>query len=503
VYVWPFDVETEYAIRQQRDVRSAPFSGIELPLGLRQRLKNNLYERLVLPEDASYAKARRIFNVAFDLFPAGIALCNSELEVALCLEGIRHYGVSFCVRASGHSFAGYSSMDDGLVIDVGGLNSIQVDPKTQTAIVGAGCKLAAVRDAVNSLGLHLPLGSGLLAVGGFMQGGGFGDTSRAHGMNSDNVLEVRVMMGDGRIISASETMNHDLWWAIRGGTGGNFGILLSVRYRLYPLVQKSQQLLWWKLGEKADRAKAARAIANLQENVLSTAPPELIAQADIRRWPDDMQDSSRSTWLRISAEYLGSSSDLATILSPLQNCGNTSFTGAIPRRGVDPFVRHGRFVSGLELADWCCLIDDFVENANLYSTLTLDALGGAINSYPIEKSSFIHRSSVFNMYATGFWIKGDREDEERVGAYLNNWSALTQPFWNEHIFQNFPSADVRDYRWNYWGKAFPALLAVKQKYDPDGLFSFPQAIEAEEGESEQVVWPPLVAGKWLKEPIHF
>jgi hypothetical protein len=502
VYQWPFDADDEHAVALAASAQEARprFRGVTLPAGLQQLLEASLGVRLVLPDHSGYARARRVFNPAFDPFPSGIAFCNSENGVALCLQGVRAHNFPFRVRASGHSFAGYSSADDVLVIDVSALNSIQIDRGQRLVTVGAGCKLKPLQDSLTAQALQLPLGNGIIAVGGFMQGAGYGSTARADGMNADNVLEVRIMLGDGQIVTASETKNHDLWWAVRGATGGNFGVLLTVTYRAHARVAPSSRTLWWRLGQNAGRANAAGAIMNLQ-SILATAPSEFMGQADIRYWPDDPNDLSRSPWLMIAASLLGSERDLDALLHPMLGSGEMKFTGFPPRR-LDPFVRHARFVSGLQLEHWRSLVDDFLDNSNLYSTLTMDCMGGAINSYPLEKSAFVHRDSTFNAYVTGFWIKGDRQDEQKVETYLRGWSKLIAPFWNNHVFQNFPYQDVPDYRANYWGAAFPSLLAVKEKYDLTRLFTFPQAIEPGLADPGPPTWPPQVV-QWLKKPIEY
>jgi FAD/FMN-containing dehydrogenase len=161
-------------------------------------------------------------------------------------------------------------------------------------------------------------------------------------------------------------------------------------------------------------------------------------------------------------------------------------------------LRQSRLVTELSAAAWKTLVDDFADHANANSNLTVTAWGGAINSYPREKSAFIHRDASFNIYVTGFW--NGAAEEAQMQAYLERWREFIEPFWTGGIFQDFADTDCPDYRSSYWGEAFAALVAVKRKYDPSGLFSFSQAIQARPGKPEPVTWPPGVVAA-LSRPI--
>jgi FAD/FMN-containing dehydrogenase len=488
MYEWPFDPETASATFRAK----APFVGRSLPAGLQDRLQQSLGPDLILPTDSKYDDERGVFNQAFDPFPAAIAICSDENQIRLCLEGARDFGFPFCIRGSGHCFTGYSSMDDALVIDLRKISDIRIDPASKIVSVGAGCKHGDLDIQLVANALLLNLGNTVLSIGGFMQGGGYGLFPRTLGMNCDAVTEVRVMLADGSIVTANENKNHDLWWAIRGGTGGNFGILLSITYLARDRMTPAGKQISWNLADRMGPANAARAL-NAMQDILDNAPAELSLQADIRYI--DLQ----TPWLRISANYFGAEGDLGKLLAPLLGAGDSIPPSAV-RRPNHPLVRHSCFISKLPLGEWRSLIDDFLDNSNRLSTFTVDAMGGAVNSYPLEASSFVHRAARFNAFVTGFWIKGDRADHEKVQSYIRGWRGIVEPFWNQGVYQNFPHADVPDFRTNYWGKAFPALLAVKRKYDPSSVFAFPQAVDALSTNPGNPVWPPRVVAS-LSMPI--
>ena len=206
---------------------------------------------------------------------------ENDVQIALNMAWGGPANVPFTVLSGGHCTAGFSATD-GILIDVSNLNSVTVDPVSQTAIVGTGCQMATLFAALDEYGLHVPGGEcDEVCVGGYMQGGGQGFTSRTYGMHCDNVIEVRVMLADGSIVTANAQQNYDLWWAVRGGTGGNFGILLTEKLQLRPLGQVYGRAVRWPLAQESDRINAAAALYMLQEQYMLTAPPELNPQVMI------------------------------------------------------------------------------------------------------------------------------------------------------------------------------------------------------------------------------
>lgn len=495
--LWPIETDDDRS-RSQGRVPAAPRSNA-IPSGLADHLRDMLPgRRIVLEGDSDYAGAAKVFNPLLSLRPWVIVYCVAEQDVRICLEAARRYKIAFRIRASGHSFVGYSTLDDGMIIDVRGLNNLRIDIARTKAHAEAGCTLGDISKALQARGLHLPLGGAAVAVSGYLQGGGFGTTSRSFGMNCDSVAEMRVMLADGRVVVATDSQNYDLWWAMRGGTGGNFGVLLEATYDVRR-AQIVMATLAWPAGTPSEIARAARALATLQQ-VLPTAGKALNVTADLRRWATSQNGPVTDPWLVMMVSYAGAKADMDAALKPLLdipgNVGSTGFPGKI-----SPFVRASRFVSNdLQETDWQKLLDQYLSLSNATSTLTIEACGGAINDYPIEESAFIHRGAAFNIYVTGFWQAGNHADEQKVRHYLEKWSEIVEPFWNGLIYQNFPDAALATYPVHYWGRSWPALAAVKHKYDPGGFFSFPQAVDR--GAPPAPAWPHKVVD-WLARPIQF
>jgi hypothetical protein len=478
----------------------AMLAKLALPHEAIEWLQHRLRGHIVLPGDPTYDASRKLFNPLYDPHPALIAYCVVEQDIRHCLEMVHTHKIPFRIRSGGHSTAGYSG-GDGMIIDFGKLNAV-----------------------LEPYGLHLPTGECEdVHVSGFMQGGGYGFTSRKFGIQCDHVLEVRVMLHDGRIVRATESHNHDLWWAVRGGTGGNFGVLLTIRYRLHRLGPVWGWAIAWPLKTAADRIQATEAMMALQKDFMRQGvPDDMTAQVQICNQSDWADGSDRAPWLLIRGMYLGPAAEGEKLLKPLLATPGARLqftrTGTFrelntyllsqpheipqlpPDGGMPKEDKQARFVArDLTPTEWQEIFDFFVTSPNPWSYMCLELYGGAINAYPAESSAFIHRNVAFSAFLDVFWYY--ETDKPAAEKFLTDWCTLMDRFSNGHIYQNYPSPDVPDYRSNYFGAAFPALLAVKRKYDPHTTFTFEQAIKPRHGTPEEKpVWPPRVIAA-LAEPI--
>src|SRR5215216_5597894 len=198
-------------------------------------LASRLSGRLLRPGDAMYPAAT-VINAAryMGVGPAGIAVCVSPEDAATCVTWARETGAPFAVRSGGHSYAGFST-SDGLVIDVKGMRSVTVDPATGTATVAGGANNADVASGLTPYGVYFPSGRcPTVGLSGLTLGGGWGFSCRHLGMTCDSLLATEVVTAAADIVTASETENADLYWAVRGAGGGNFGVHTSFTYRVVP-----------------------------------------------------------------------------------------------------------------------------------------------------------------------------------------------------------------------------------------------------------------------------
>jgi len=468
--------------------------------------------RVVTPNDVGYDADRQESNPAFQEYPYVIAYCASWNDVYTCLQWAQGLGRPFVCRSGGHSTSGYSVMSDRLVIDVSGLNAVDVAPDRATVRVGAGCAFETFNKALDAYGLHVPGGiCPDVCVAGYMQGGGFGFTSRQFGMNCDVVVAARVMLADGAVVTASAEQNAPLFWALRGGTGGNFGVLLDVTYRAVPLGPV------WGYGIAWDLADAPQVLVALQQGYMRHgASPQLGYMVAIGRNESETGPGA----LMVRSLYTGTRADGLAQLAPLMAVGRPHVqfdqTGSylniheavvasgtvpvpMPPEGVKEVKQGGYIARPLGVADWQKVVDYHARMAQLpYGLTSVEPYGGAIGAVPPLKTAFIHRDVDMNFFVDSFW-RADA-DQPKAVAWLDGFMALMQPYFNGHCYQNYPRRDLPNFAWRYWGDAYPALQQIKAKYDPANVFSFPQAIVPSASAALPAGVPPEVA-RGIGEPV--
>jgi len=453
--------------------------GLVIPAEAIEELRTSMQGRLVGPSDATYDASRQMSNHAFSEWPLLIAYCEVPGDVAACLKLARENDIWTVIRSGGHSTAGYS-VNTGLVIDMSGFCYAVVDERSKRAVVGAGTNFGHLNAVLDDYDLHVP-GGGCedVCVAGYMQGGGFGFTSRKFGMNCDNVLAVRVMLADGAIVVADAETNADLFWAIRGGTGNNFGVLLEITYELHHVPSVWAFGLRWKIED------AAVGLAAMQDGyMLDGAADDLgymsfLANVDGKNelLMRGMVISGKDESLLADLQLSGGMIDINTTGSYFEMNRLLLETPEVPQ--VPDLGREDK--QSVYLADrigadgWQQIVDKFVESPNTYSTVVVEPYGGKAAD-PDQPCSFIHRQVDCDVFVDVFWMTDDQR--RQVVPYLNDYMDVLHPLSNGHSYQNYPRRGTADYRWRYWGGAFNTLLSVKQKYDPSNFFQFAQSISA-------------------------
>lgn len=474
-------------------------------------LQDKLDGRIVLPSFPDYAADRQLSNPLFQSEPQLIVYCKSEADVQYTVLAGREMGLNIRMRSGGHSTAGFSA-GPGIIIDTSYMQGCKVeasgDPVGPTVRVGPGCAFGMLNDTLDIYNLHVP-GGGCPDVcpAGYMQGGGYGFTSRIFGMNCDNVASVRMVTADGQVVQADAQTNPKLFWAVRGGTGNNFGILTEITYNLHSIQAKDSGLpllfgfaIRWPLDTAAGRSRAAEALTLMQaEYMAGQTNPRVGYMAVACNQADnpDLSDSKPYLLLRgVAVPPLGQPD--ADVLKPFLATGGElqyalwdtynrlnhrllaepSDIPQFPAGTPMPFEdKHARYVEKpLRPEDWTTLLELIAEDApggDQYC-LVIEPYGGQIGAISHTENAFIHRTPGMDIFMDGFWWRDDQRPA--VEAFLAKFVAFIEPFWNTHIYQNYPHLDLADYRWNYWGESFPTLLQVKQEWDKDEVFMFPQAI---------------------------
>lgn len=465
------------------DAKLHPFHPIE-PKAIRA-LEQQLVGTLVLPTDPSYNTARQVWNPAFQDFPQFIVCCEVIGDVRASLKFARDHDLWVVTRSGRHSTAGYS-VNDSMVIDTSGLSYVVVEPDRKVGYVGPGTNFKVLNSVLDDYKLHVPGGACQdVCVAGFMMGGGYGFTSRLYGMNCDNVLGVTVMLWDGSIVVADGKTNPDLFWAIRGGTGNNFGVLLEIRYQLHDLHEV------WGFHIKWPLRFAAEALTKLQSDYMKDGiSGKLGYYAFIAYQGDDKI-------LLVSGLYHGSEDEGMDVIKPLidlnghlENCKTGTYkeinSWLYDEKYDIPVVpdnaredKQGGYIARqLTEAEWQEVVDYLDRTPNEYGAVAIEPYGGAINRFKTGKdgNAFIHRDVYMNFYVDVFWLS---EQERRIVVpWLDGFMNLMEDerFFNGHAYQNYPRRSQINYRWLYWGTAFNSLLFVKNKYDPHNFFHYQQSI---------------------------
>jgi hypothetical protein len=470
---------------------SAATSHVDHPLtaAFISELQHAMTGPVVQYGDPNYDAARQLSNNAFQLFPQAIAYCETLTDVRACLDFAHTHRVPFVPRSGGHSTAGFS-VNDGLVIDLSRLSYVVVDPERRRAVVGAGTNFGHLNATLDDYRLHVPSGGCEdVCVGGYMQGGGFGFTSREYGMNCDNVVEALVMLADGGVVKASETINAPLFWAIRGGTGNNFGIVLQVTYELHDLWEV------WGFGIRWPIAEAAGALALMQRDYMRCGAPATLGYMTFLVYQHASPGSTGlQPYLLMRGMFHGSREAGLASLDPLLKTPGAALqidrTGTyrdlnqslLEEPDTIPLVpdigredkQSGYIARALDEADWQRVIDGFLRTPNQYSVVCIEPYGGAISARPPDFNAFVHRHVDMDLFLDVFWLT--EPEEQIVKRYLDDFIASMEPYFNGESYQNYPRQHLARCLQQYFGGNLERLIGCKNIYDPGDVFRFAQGI---------------------------
>jgi FAD/FMN-containing dehydrogenase len=454
--------------------------------GALAELREVLSGELILPGDPGYDEARGIFNAMIDKRPAAIARCRTTADVAIVVNCARENNLALAVRSGGHSVAGLSICDDGIVIDLGLMKRITVDPATRTARAGGGVLWGEFDAATQAHGLHTPGGRvTTTGLGGFTTGGGYGWTSSKHGLTCDNLLSAEVVLADGSIVTGSEQENEDLFWCLRGG-GGNFGIVTEFEFRLHKLGPTVLAgLALWPLERAPDVLRGWRDYVDDAPDELSsacvivTAPPTEFVPAHLRNrtalgmavlWVGDPEEGARAIQplkdLQPDLDHIGPMPYTAfqAMLDPFAPKGMRSYwrgeyMSALPNAAIDAFLLHAPALT---------------EAAVPLSQMIIFRIGQGVTAVPEGATAFSHRDANYLFHPISVW--SDPADDERLIAANRAFAEAMRPFSTGGAYLNFtPEADrVRD---AYGEQKYGRLVALKDKYDPGNLFRLNQNIK--------------------------
>jgi FAD/FMN-containing dehydrogenase len=448
--------------------------------------RQTLRGRLVTRSDPEYDAVRAVYNGMIDKRPLLIAQCVDVADVVAAVGFGRDKGLAVAVRGGGHNGPGLGSVDDGLVIDLSMMKGVRVDPAERTVRVGPGCTSGDVDHATHAFGLAVPFGIvSTTGVGGLTLGGGMGYLARKFGLTIDNLLEADVVLADGRFVTASETQNPDLFWALRGG-GGNFGVVTSFLFRAHPVSMVYAGPIFWD-------ATHAKEIMAAYRDFLPGAPEELGAFVGLKTVPS-MDPFPREAWGKracaIISSFNGSEADGKAALAPLLDRLPEPFfnwMSVMPfpaMQGLfDPFFPKGLqwywkgdFVTDLSDAAIDVHIAEAAKAPSELCLMHLYPIDGAVHRVRPDATAWQARDATWSMV-----IAAIDPNPQQAGA-LTRWG---RAYWEAvHKFNpggayvNFMMDDEGEARVQAsYGANFPRLAAVKKAYDPANLFKVNQNIK--------------------------
>lgn len=470
-------------------------------------LQKALIGTVVLPSSPGYDTDRQLSDPVFQAYPALIVYCQVFDDVWQCLAFAHRHELHVVCRSGGHSTAGFSVETGAMVIDTSRLSYVVVDPVNRVATVGAGTSLGVLNGALDGYRLHTPGGACPdVGVAGHMMGGGYGWTSRQYGMNCDNVIEVTVMLADGRTVRANATLNPDLYWAICGGTGNNFGVLLEIKYRLHDCWKV------WGFGFSWPLTYAPDALLALQRDyMLDASPRELgfqvawITQAGQKRLVvRGVYNGDPDTGRAVVAPLLklqGATNEIDTVATYRElDEGLVDEPYAYPDIPSDALEdKTSGYMTGVpDKAQWAELAASFAKDPSGWAFANLEVYGGAINARPRQSNAFVHRDVYFDWVQDVFWVT--EEQRQAAETFLHDIVQAWTPYFNGHANQDYPRRSQTNYRWLFWGNSYNTLLWIKQKYDPHNFFHYEQSISPyPEGEEPRDTSRPLFSDPGIVE----
>ena len=452
---------------------------------VKEELRGTIKGSVLVPDDPGYDDARQIWNAMIDRRPALIVQCADAGDVPPAIALARRHKLEISIRGAGHNIAGNALCNDGLTIDFSKMKNVRVDAGKRRAYVEPGATLADLDEATLGHGLATPVGiNSTTGIAGLTLGGGFGWLTRQYGMTVDNLVSVDLITAEGRKIRASETENADLFWAIRGG-GGNFGVVTSFEFQLFPVGPEIfAGLIVFPFSQ-------AKQILNRYRQFVNSAPEELNVWVVLRKAPPLPflpENVHGKEVVVLPVFYSGPAAEAEKLIAPVRAFGTPhgEHLGVQPyvawQKAFDPLLTPGarnywKSHNFTELADGA--LDSIIEFAGKLPSpqceIFIGLIAGASNRIAPDAMAYGHRDAKFVLNVHGRWDEA-KDDQKGIG-WARDFFKASAPYASAGAYVNFMTAEEGDRVAAAYGANYDRLVQVKKRYDPDNIFHLNQNIK--------------------------
>ena len=433
---------------------------------------NGLTGKIITRHDLDYHKSRTNINASIPLYPRIIIFCQNKIDVQNAYRWAVRRSIPFRIRSRRHHFENYSLINDGIIIDVSEMNKIHVNGEKSIAKIEAGAKLGDVYDTLWKYRKTIPAGTSAdIGITGLTLGGGIGYLTRFYGLTCDQLLEVECINATGHIIKASNKSNRDLFWALHGGGGGNFGIVTSLTYQLHAINKVNLFTIEWDWSDFQSALIAWQKWAIHADNELTTS----------------IKMKANKT---IIAEgiYLGNLENMKKLIYSLRNeckpqkfqIKETTFIHAFryfnnPNENLpSSFKRSGSFIEKILSFEAVSKVKQLLEQApNEQTFFKLQSLGGKMAEIQPKETAFYYRKALMVQEYRTDWTK--QEEGWKGFRWIENVrQTLSNYTFGEYV--NFPDRSIPNWGKGYYAENYPRLRQIKNDFDPTNRFHFQQSI---------------------------
>lgn len=446
-------------------------------------LRRDFKGDLLRPGGDGYAEARTVWNGMVARNPGLIARCDGVSDIRAAIRAASSANLLTAVRCGGHSLAGFSTCEGGMIIDLSRMRSVSVDQENRRGRFAGGCLLANVDQATQKVGLVYPAGVvSQTGASGLVLGGGFGWLTRLYGMSCDNVESFTLVVADGSAVHASTTENSDLFWALRGG-GGNFGVVTEFEVKLHPLTSVlfgtgmcvgddiPQALQYWRefMTGAADNLKWSFSLRLAPDD--ETVPPHVrgrqVASESVL-WIGDSDEARPHVDHALSVCNATAITKKVFSFLNLQTMADWEFPS-----GGRYYTKSG-YLKTLDDQSIRHMIEALATIPSPLTQIEISYQGGAAARVGATETAFGDRSSPFIVNILGSW-SNPAEDADNI-SWIRNLFAKLRPSMTPGVYVNFMSGDEEDRTTEAYRERWERLVAVKTHYDPDNFFRLNQNI---------------------------